>query len=153
MSVAVSPPLDLPGLESLAVEPGVAKHERLRDYFVAQISQGRLAPGSLLPSELRLAESLQIARSTVRQALATLEREGRVRDLIRAIQKLRKDLGYEMTDTVTIGIEGADDLLKDFREMIMQETRSIVQSNLPQELRHEIKIDDWLIAIFMHPKK
>jgi DNA-binding LacI/PurR family transcriptional regulator len=40
---------------------------------------GRLKPGEALPSELQLAEMLGIARSTVRQALAALERDGLVR--------------------------------------------------------------------------
>lgn len=55
------------------------KHEQLRNYLVAQVESGRLAAGDALPSEHRLAELLGIARSTVRQALATLERGGIVR--------------------------------------------------------------------------
>jgi len=59
--------------------PGQPKHEQLRDYLVSQIESGQLGAGEALPSEHRLAESLGIARSTVRQALATLERAGVVR--------------------------------------------------------------------------
>ncbi len=51
-----------------------------------------------------------------------LAREGDVRDLIRAIQQLRKEQGYAITDHLIIGITGADALLKDFRELIEQET-------------------------------
>lgn len=79
MSIAVPASIDLPDFDSVVPAQGVAKHERLRDYFVAQITDGRLVPGTLLPSEQRIAETLQIARSTVRQAMATLEREGFVR--------------------------------------------------------------------------
>ncbi|HVJ67768.1 MAG TPA: GntR family transcriptional regulator [Caulifigura sp.] len=79
MSVAVPTAVDLPEFEASLATPGAAKHERLRDYFVAQIAEGRLLPGALLPSEQRIAETLQIARSTVRQAMSTLEREGFVR--------------------------------------------------------------------------
>jgi GntR family transcriptional regulator of arabinose operon len=79
MSVAAPTAIDLPKFEAAAASSGAAKHERLRDYLVAEISEGRLLPGELLPSEQRIAETLQIARSTVRQAMATLEREGFVR--------------------------------------------------------------------------
>jgi GntR family transcriptional regulator, arabinose operon transcriptional repressor len=79
MSVAAPTAIDLPKFEASAAASGAAKHERLRDYLVAEIAEGRLLPGALLPSEQRIAETLQIARSTVRQAMATLEREGFVR--------------------------------------------------------------------------
>jgi GntR family transcriptional regulator of arabinose operon len=71
--------IDLPKFEASATASGAAKHERLRDFLVAEIAEGRLLPGALLPSEQRIAETLQIARSTVRQAMANLEREGFVR--------------------------------------------------------------------------
>ncbi|EAQ78065.1 GntR family transcriptional regulator [Blastopirellula marina] len=57
---------------------GQPKYEQLRDYVVSQIESGALKSGAALPSENRLAENLQIARSTVRQALAALERDGLV---------------------------------------------------------------------------
>ena len=79
MSIAVPATIELPDFDASAPAQGLAKHERLRDYFVAQISEGRFVPGALLPSEQRIAETVQIARSTVRQAMATLEREGFVR--------------------------------------------------------------------------
>lgn len=54
------------------------KYEQLRDYVVAQIESGALKSGAALPSENRLAENLKVARSTVRQALASLEKDGLV---------------------------------------------------------------------------
>ena len=79
MSVAASPSVELQDFRAAPGDPGVPKHERLRDYVVAQIADGKLLPGLLLPSEQRIAETLQIARSTVRQAMASLEKEGFVR--------------------------------------------------------------------------
>ncbi|PQO30129.1 GntR family transcriptional regulator [Blastopirellula marina] len=55
---------------------GQPKYEQLREHVVSQIKSGTLKAGAALPSESRLAEHLQIARSTVRQALAALERDG-----------------------------------------------------------------------------
>lgn len=66
-------------LGKLLSDDGPPKHERLRDFVVQQIESGQIQIGEALPPELRIAELLGIARSTVRQALATLEREGFVR--------------------------------------------------------------------------
>lgn len=58
---------------------GRPKHERLRDYLAGELAAQRLKPGDALPTELELASTLTIARSTVRQALAALERDGLIR--------------------------------------------------------------------------
>lgn len=55
------------------------KYERLRNHIVECLQSGQLSPGDPLPPEQKIVEVLGIARSTVRQALATLEREGLVR--------------------------------------------------------------------------
>jgi len=73
------------GLQTLDIHrqhSAQAKHERLRDHFVKEMMSGRLKPGEAIPSEHRLVETLGIARTTVRQAMASLENEG----LIRRIQ-------------------------------------------------------------------
>ena len=46
---------------------------------MGELSNGRLKPGDALPPEPVLAEQLNLARSTVRQALAQMERNGLVR--------------------------------------------------------------------------
>lgn len=65
-----------------AGESGKPKYERLRQFLVEELLGGRLKPGDMLPTEQQLAETYAIARSTVRQALAALERDG----LIQRIQ-------------------------------------------------------------------
>lgn len=52
------------------------KYERLKQYLRSEVMAGRLKPRDALPPEQSMAESLGIARSTVRQALASLEKEG-----------------------------------------------------------------------------
>jgi len=64
---------------SLHQDAATPKHEQLRNYLIAQVESGKLNGGEALPSEHRLAEILGIARSTVRQALSTLEQSGIVR--------------------------------------------------------------------------
>ena len=58
---------------------GVPKHERLRQYLLAELAAGRLKPGDALPTEQQLTVSEKISRNTVRQALAELERGGLIR--------------------------------------------------------------------------
>lgn len=65
-----------PQLDALNGDPGRPKYEQLKKLLMSDIAAGRLQPGRALPSEQRLAESLSIARSTVRQAMADLERGG-----------------------------------------------------------------------------
>jgi len=52
------------------------KYERLRSFIASEVGKGYLKVGSSLPSEQRLSEMLRVARTTVRQALAELERDG-----------------------------------------------------------------------------
>ena len=57
-------------------EKAKPKYERFKSFLLAELSAGRLKPGDSLPSEPKMADSLQIARSTIRQALGELERDG-----------------------------------------------------------------------------
>jgi isoleucyl-tRNA synthetase len=57
---------------------------------------------------------------------ADLALEGQARDLIRAIQKLRKDAGMTVDQLATIHIEGADALLTAHGDRILRETKAQV---------------------------
>jgi GntR family transcriptional regulator, arabinose operon transcriptional repressor len=63
--------LDLHGSQD-----GRPKYERLRSFIASEVVRGRLQPGAILPSEQQLSEILRIARTTVRQAMAELEKDG-----------------------------------------------------------------------------
>lgn len=56
-----------------------AKHRRLKDHLVSEMVAGRLKPGEMIPSEHRLVKTLGVARTTVRQAMASLEKDGLIR--------------------------------------------------------------------------
>lgn len=60
---------------------GSRKHVRLRTELADQINQGAYRPGQFLPSEPELARRFELSRSTVRQALASLEGDGLVERL------------------------------------------------------------------------
>lgn len=54
----------------------------------------------------------------------SLKLEGEARDLIRTVQRLRKEAGFSFTDHITLQVNGADDILDQFGELVSQETRS-----------------------------
>ncbi len=55
---------------------------------------------------------------------AALLKEGEARDIIRGVQKIRKDSGLAFTDTITLQVVGADATMKEFGTLIASETRA-----------------------------
>ncbi|MFI7704761.1 GntR family transcriptional regulator [Nonomuraea sp. NPDC049480] len=55
---------------------GVPAHVQIERWLLDSIDGGELAPGDRLPGERELAGRLGVSRMTLRQALATLERDG-----------------------------------------------------------------------------
>lgn len=58
-----------------------------------------------------------------------LVQEGHARDIIRSVQRLRKENGYHFTDQIALQVEGMAEVVKKFGELITQETRSSLQKN------------------------
>lgn len=77
--------------------------------------------------------------------------EGDMRDLVRHIQRLRKENGYTVSDTVEIGIEGADKILDAFKVLIEQETNVAITKATGTKQNVEIG-DGQSAAIFIEPK-
>lgn len=66
-------------LVDLPLDGAGPKHEQLFARLMGELANGRLKPGDVLPPEPIMAEQLNLARSTVRQALAQMERNGLLR--------------------------------------------------------------------------
>ncbi|PIR48918.1 hypothetical protein COU80_01920 [Candidatus Peregrinibacteria bacterium CG10_big_fil_rev_8_21_14_0_10_55_24] len=58
-----------------------------------------------------------------------LKIEGNARDLIRGIQRLRKEAGLAFTDRIALSIAGADEVLAVHGDLIVQETRATLEKN------------------------
>lgn len=67
--------IDVPALPSLYSNADVPLYSQLKLWFIEQIRKGAWSENPL-PSERYLSEALAISRSTVRQAVSALEREG-----------------------------------------------------------------------------
>ena len=71
--VPVEQSADLNALKADSARP---KYERIKEYLQSELANSRLLPGQALPSEAALGRDFNVARNTVRQAMAELERDG-----------------------------------------------------------------------------
>ncbi|MDO8648834.1 MAG: class I tRNA ligase family protein [Candidatus Peregrinibacteria bacterium] len=74
-----------------------------------------------------------------------LKREGEARDLIRAIQVLRKEAGLSVGDRITLTIEGAKEILADFGELIARETHATLGAAGGDT--HEVPLESGTVTI------
>ena len=116
--------------------------ERLSPDEVKIVYQG--AEGAGIASDRGIVVSLD---TTV---TPELQKEGLARDLIRAIQHLRKEEGFNIADTLTVGIEGVDDTVQQFRALIEQETN--VKIAKTDGKRHAVALEELTVTIIL-PKK
>lgn len=56
----------------------IAAHELVLDQMRRSMESGQFRPGDRMPTEREMAEMLDVSRTTVRAAVAVLEREGRI---------------------------------------------------------------------------
>ncbi len=76
--------------------------------------------------------------------------EGQARELIHAIQQLRKDAGLEFTDTIKLDVTGADTILDSHKALILEETRSELGKN--EGKAEKVEIDDLKITVRFEKK-
>lgn len=55
--------------------------------------------------------------------------EGQARELIHAIQQLRKDAGLEFTDMIKLSLKGAEKIMETHGKLVLEETRSELGEN------------------------
>lgn len=134
--------ISLPDLSVDGDDSGRPKYERLKDHLVGEMLSGRLKPGMALPSEQRLAETLKVARSTVRQAMAELERDGVISRVHgkgtfiheQAYQRLRRgqDLFALIVPETQVGFYPA--LLRSFQESASGLHHQVIVCNTNNEV-------------------
>ncbi len=71
-----------------------AKYRQIADSLTSRIRRGEIGRGSRLPGELDLAESYEVSRSTIRQALAELQQAGLIETWTGAGSFVRYDGAY-----------------------------------------------------------
>ncbi|OGJ73307.1 hypothetical protein A3G69_03410, partial [Candidatus Peribacteria bacterium RIFCSPLOWO2_12_FULL_53_10] len=74
-----------------------------------------------------------------------LEVEGLARDLIREIQKLRKDSGLAFTDRIALAVTGLEDVMEQFKGAIAEETRATWKENNGE--MHDVEIEGKKVTI------
>lgn len=77
--------------------------------------------------------------------------EGQARELIHAIQQLRKDAGLEFTDTVTLSLSGADAIMAEHEKLVLEETRSVLGETKAKA--HEIDLEGVVVKIAFEKKE
>lgn len=73
--------------------------------------------------------------------------EGKARDLIRTIQRLRKEAGFEFTDTVSVQVTGLDAVITAYGAIIAEETNSTLKQNSGTPITVEIDSQPITIAL------
>jgi isoleucyl-tRNA synthetase len=83
-----------------------------------------------------------------------LSREGDVRDLVRGVQNLRKDTGLDVTDRITLMIDGSDRLKQaweDFSDYVAAETLALSVTWGRDENQSPVSIEagdeQWLVSL------
>jgi GntR family transcriptional regulator len=71
-----------PALDLVLERGSKPLHVTIAEQIAAAIASGELGPGTRLPPERNLADSLGVSRMTVRQALGDLERDGLLRRVV-----------------------------------------------------------------------
>ncbi len=80
-----------------------------------------------------------------------LKLEGQARELIHAIQVLRKDAGLEFTDTITLSLTGADAILIQHQELVLSETKATLGETKAKA--QTVEIEEMQIEVKFEKKK
>ncbi|GAA2105689.1 FadR/GntR family transcriptional regulator [Brevibacterium salitolerans] len=112
---------DLAGVVSQSSTP-----RQIADHIMASIAVGALPEGTCLPPERRLADELEVSRSSVRAALATLERAGFV------VRRRGRGGGTFISRVEPARVEEYAERLAEFRETRrdLLDARAVVQNRI-----------------------
>lgn len=111
--------------------------------------EAKIAYQSKEGSTVAAARGIVVSLNTALTDDLTLE--GQARELIHAIQQLRKDAGLEFTDTIKLALTGADELMKEHGELVLEETRSVLAET--NATPHAVELEGLHITIAFEKKK
>ncbi len=81
-----------------------------------------------------------------------LKMEGQAREIIRAIQQMRKEADYQLDDRIEIGYQGLNEVFDKFGDLIKHETlaNSLSPEKLEKaDLEKEVKIDEIVVKLWI----
>lgn len=156
-------------MRAIAYHPSVPLHHQIQGVLRAKISTGEWEPEERIPTEMELMERFGVSRSTIREALRSLERDGLIRRMrgrgtfVRRAENtspstVRNTLyGYE----AEVRVVGADDvppplyvtsflgiprgeLVRRFRrlEIVEDVPLAILVNYLPMWLARRVRLED-----------
>ena len=117
-------------------------HEGLGDKFRALIQEGSLKPGDRLPSERVLAEQFQVSRSSVREAIRSLELQGLVVSKRGSGTFINTDNLESMAALIASTLSAGNGALKhifEMRHILEPQIAALAAQRADQEQIHEME--------------
>ncbi len=72
-----------------------------------------------------------------------LIKEGTAREIVHAIQNMRKEAGLDIADRIELSVEPVDDTIKDFEDYIKKETLTVSMGDLTEkQIEKELKVGE-----------
>ena len=101
---------------------------------------------NILQAKLRTDEQVVLDTAITPQ----LKLEGQAREIVRFIQEMRKEAGYEVENHISVQFEGMDEVFEKFSDLIAKETLAdSIEKGAGEgfDLKKELEVDGMRVAI------
>jgi len=129
-------------------------YKQIRGEIMRMLHEGKLSPGSKLPTEHKIAEQFGISRGTVRQALSKLTQEG----IVERFPKRGTFISIEPLDTETLSFtyilpnELSSRISQGEYSLYIQKQGGTVPHNLTFDISVDIEDGETDVSITLFPK-
>ncbi len=131
------------------IKAGKAGNYEEKDGVISVMGEALLPEEASIVYKSKEGKNVAADRGIVVSLDATLTEalmlEGQARELIHAIQVLRKDAGLEFTDVIKLMVTGAEKILAVHQDLILQETKAALSENKGK--KETVEIDGMSITI------